>query len=123
VRGKEVGLAVEDDVEPPIAAEPSEKALHHPADATRQKASVPGSARRDRDVDVVLERRCGERFSLEPAIAEQITLKAKRGQSRQRWQAACTVVHIGRLQFEVKQRAMLDGVDAPDGNCMPEWGC
>ena len=78
MRRKEVRLAVEDDVEPPVAAQPSEKALHYPADAARQEAPVPGSARRDRDVDVVLQRRCGEGRALESTIPEQISLEAKR---------------------------------------------
>ena len=95
MRGKEVGLTIEDDVEPPVAAEPSEKALDHPADAARQEAPVPGSARRDRDVDVVHERRRGERRAPKPAVAEQITLEAKRGQPRQSWEDARAVVRVG----------------------------
>jgi hypothetical protein len=37
---EELGLAVEHGVAPPVAAEPSEQALHNPTDAARQKAEA-----------------------------------------------------------------------------------
>src|SRR4029078_953689 len=62
---------------------------------------------RDRDVNVVPERRRGEWCPLKPAVAKQITLEAEPGQSRQCWQGARAIVRTRGLQFQVEQRAML----------------
>src|SRR3954453_4862000 len=47
VRRKEVRRAVKHDVEPPVAAQPSEEAFHHPPDPAGQKTPVSRSAGRD----------------------------------------------------------------------------
>ena len=54
-----------------------------------------------------LERHCGEGRTLEAAVAEQMPLEAERSQSRQRRQDARPVVRVGRMQFEIEERAML----------------
>src|SRR6476469_2372211 len=69
VPGKEVGGAVVHDVEPAVAAEPGKQQLHNPPDPVRQEAPVPRAARRDRDMDVMLERCRGEGRALEAAVA------------------------------------------------------
>src|ERR671927_1919744 len=107
MRGKEVGLTVEHNVEAPVAAHPGEEALHHPANAARQELAVPRSAGRGRDVDVVPERRRGKGIAREPAVAEQIALEAEGGQPRQDREGARTVVDIGWPQLEIEQGAML----------------
>src|SRR5215207_2161524 len=113
MRGKETRLAVVHDVEPSIAAQPGEQALHDPPDPARQEAPVPRAAGRGRDVDVVCGRRRGERRPLEPTVAEQIALEAGRGQSWQSREGARAVIRVGRLQLELEQRAVLvaDGED------------
>ncbi len=79
MRREEIRLAVVHDVEPSIAAQPGKQPLHHPPDPVRQEAPVPRAAGRDRNVDVVRERRRGEGRALEAAVAEQIALEAERG--------------------------------------------
>lgn len=55
----------------------------------------------------MLERSRGKGCALEAAVAEQITLEAERGQPRQRRQDTRPVIRVGRVQFEIKQRAVL----------------
>jgi site-specific DNA recombinase len=81
--------------------------FHHPADAVRQEAPVACAAGRDRDMDIMLERRRGEGRTLEAAVAKQITLEAERDQPRQHRQDARAAVRVGRLQFEIEQRSVL----------------
>jgi hypothetical protein len=80
--GEEVGRTVVHNVEAPVAAQPGEQSLYDPPDPAGQKATVPGTAGRDQDVDVVLERRCGEGCAIEAAVAEQVALESEHGQSR-----------------------------------------
>src|SRR3954451_1048570 len=82
VRRKEVRRAVKHDVEPPVATQPSEEAFHHPSDPAGQETPVPRSAGRDRDVDVMRQRRRRERCPREAAVAKQIALETERGQPR-----------------------------------------
>ena len=103
---KQVGLAIKDNVEPTIAAQPSEQPLNHPPDADRQEASVRACAGRDRNVDVMLERCLRKRCALEAAVAQQIALEAQPGQPRQHRQDTGTVIDVGRRQFQIEQRAM-----------------
>ena len=107
MRGKKVGLTVEHDVEPAVAAHPGEEALHDPANAARQELAVPRSAGRGRDVDVVHAGRRGKGIAREPAVAEQITLEAERSQSWQYREGARTVVDIGRPPFEMSNEPCL----------------
>src|SRR5215212_8718203 len=58
-------------------------------------------------MDALLERGCGEGCPLETAVAEQIALEAECGQPWQCWQDARPVIGVGRMQFEIEQRAML----------------
>ena len=55
----------------------------------------------------MLKRCRGEGHALEAAVAEEVTFEAERGQPRQHRQDARAVVRVGRLQFEVEQRAVL----------------
>src|SRR3712207_8631480 len=93
---KQVGLAIKDDVEPAIAAEPSKQALDHPADTDRQEVPVMSCARADRDVNVMLQRRRRERRALEASVAQQVALEAQLGQSRQHRPRAGPVIDMGR---------------------------
>ena len=45
--------------------------------------------------------------ALEATVAEELTFEAERSQPRQQWQDARVVVHVGRSQFEIEQRAVL----------------
>ena len=65
-------------------------------------------------MNALLECRRGEGGALEAAVAEQVALEAARSQSRQRRQDTCPVIRVGRMQFEIEQRAMLGPVDIGD---------
>ena len=64
-------------------------------------------------MDVVRERRRGERSTLELAVAEQVAPEAERSQPRQQRERTGAVIYIGRLQIEFEQRAVLVADDGP----------
>src|ERR671910_3430902 len=80
----------------PVSVLASSRTVHRirPALVVRPQ---PGQSARDRQAAC-------PRFLTLP---EQITLEAERGQPRQRWQDARSVIRVGRMQLEIEQRAVL----------------
>src|SRR3954468_926575 len=116
--GDEVVLrALEDDVQPPVAAEPSERPFNHPADASGNELSISAARNGlDRDAECLPS----PSHSLAPVaeIAERRTLETAIGEFTQNRHDGFCVMAVRRRDIDRQRDAvLLHGeldLDAPD---------
>src|SRR3954449_1483497 len=105
--GDEVVLrALEDDVQPPVAAEPSERPFNHPADARGNELSI-SAARNGLDGDAESLTGLGQAFAPVAEIAERRTLETAIGEFTQNRHDGFCVMAVRRCDIDRQKDAVL----------------
>src|SRR3954454_5099650 len=105
--GDEVVLrALEDNVQPPVAAEPGERAFNHPADASGNELSI-SAARNGLDSDAECLTGLGQAFAPIAEIAERRTLETAIGEFTQNRHDGFCVMAVRRCDIDRQRDAVL----------------
>src|SRR3954454_7761158 len=105
--GDEVLLrALEDDVQPPVAAEPGERSFNHPADAGRDEPPV-AAAGNGLDADAERLTDLGQPLAPIAEVAERRTFEATLGERAQDWHDPFGVMPVRRRDIDRQRDAVL----------------
>src|SRR3954470_20656005 len=97
--------ALEDRVQPPVAAEPGERAFNHPADASGNELSI-SAARNGLDSDAECLTGLGQAFAPVAEIAERRTLEATIGEFTQNRHDGFCVMAVRRCDIDRQRDAV-----------------
>src|SRR3954454_9459103 len=98
--------ALEDRVQPPVAAEPGERAFNHPADASGNELSI-SAARNGLDRDAECLTGLGQAFAPVAEIAERWTLEAAISEFTQNRHDGFGVMAVRRRDIDRQRNAVL----------------